>query len=54
MTSVDFRNPDGMALSVQRDAQGLSVYSGRYVDLADLKPTRLRAIEGWTVPEALR
>lgn len=54
MTSVDFRNPDGMALSVQRDGVGVSAYSGRYVELADLKPSRLRSVEGWAVPEALK
>jgi len=54
MTSVDFRSPDGSALSVQRDPQGVSVYAGRYVELADLRPSRLRALDGWTIPEALR
>ncbi len=51
MTSVDFRSPDGAALSVQRDPQGTSAYVGRYVELAELRPSRLRRIEGWAMPE---
>lgn len=54
MTSVDFRSPGGEALSVQRDAQGVSVYSGHYVELAELQPSRLRALEGWRLPDALK
>ena len=52
--SIDFRSVSGLALSVQRDQVGPSAYVGRYVELADLKPSRLRAIDGWTIPEALR
>jgi hypothetical protein len=54
MTSVDFRSPDGAALSVQRDAAGVSAYVGRYVELAELSPSRLRQLEGWALPEMLR
>ena len=50
MTSVDFREPRGGALSVQRDA-GLSAYVGSYIELADLSPTHLRRIAGWAMPE---
>jgi hypothetical protein len=52
--SVDFREPLGAALSVQRDPDGVSAYAGAYIDLAALKPKGLRQIEGWTLPEALR
>jgi hypothetical protein len=52
--SIDFRERQGAALSVQRDPQGVSAYVGYYVDLAALKPRALRVIEGWTLPEALR
>ena len=53
MTSVDFKSTDKGSLSVQRDAQGTSAYEGRYVELAELKPRNLRAIEGWAMPEGL-
>lgn len=52
--SVDFREDSGAALSVQRDAQGVSAYVGQYVELAALRPKGLRMIEGWTLPEVLR
>jgi len=52
--SVDFRSATGAALSVQRDGGRVSVYYGRYVELAELRPSRLRAIEGWALPEGLR
>jgi hypothetical protein len=51
--SIDFRSDTGAALSVQRDGGKVDVYSGRYVELAELKPSRLRVIEGWTMPEGL-
>ncbi|NBC36747.1 DUF4178 domain-containing protein [Novosphingobium sp. FSY-8] len=54
MHSVDFREGEGRSLSVQRDEGGMAAYLGRYVELADLNPTNLRAIEGWDIPEALR
>lgn len=54
MTSVDFKSEDGKSLSVQRDSQGTSAYEGRYVELAELKPKNLRAIDGWAMPEALK
>ncbi|WP_343609996.1 DUF4178 domain-containing protein [Novosphingobium sp.] len=52
--SIDFREPSGAALSVQRDPDGVSAYAGAYIDLSVLKPKGLRRIEGWTLPEALR
>jgi hypothetical protein len=53
MTSVDFRNAAGDALSVQRDADGTTAWLGEWSDLAGLKPANLRQIEGWTRPGAL-
>lgn len=52
--SIDFRSPGGAALSVQRDGGRGMAYSGRYVELVELRPSRLRAIEGWAVPEGMR
>jgi hypothetical protein len=52
--SIDFREPNGAALSVQRDPQGVTAYVGGYIDLPALRPKGLRQIEGWTLPEALR
>lgn len=52
--SIDFRSATGAALSVQIDKVGATAYAGRYIELAELRPSRLRAIEGWTIPENLR
>ncbi len=54
ITSVDFRNPDGASLSVQRDDRGTSAYCGRYVDLIDLAPTGLRRFDDWAMPKGLQ
>lgn len=54
MASIDFRDSEGGALSVQRDAQGVTAYSGHYFSLADLNPRNLRAIEGWPLPADYR
>lgn len=48
--SIDFRNADGKVLSLQRDGTETALWLGAYVALADLKPTGLRAIDGWTRP----
>jgi len=48
--SVDLRGPDGECATIQRDDAGANFYEGRYVTLAELAPTGLRAIEGWTLP----
>jgi Domain of unknown function (DUF4178) len=48
--SVDFRAPSGGALSVQRDSDGASAWLGSHVELADLGPTNLRALDGWSIP----
>ncbi|WP_404480573.1 DUF4178 domain-containing protein [Novosphingobium sp. BL-52-GroH] len=54
MTSIDFRGPHAEALSLQRDERGTSAWLGYYSELAGLAPANLRAIDGWTLPEALR
>lgn len=48
--NVDLRSPGGECASFQRDGDTSSVYVGRYVTLADVKATNLRAIEGWAMP----
>ncbi len=54
VTSVDFRNPDGASLSVQRDSEGTSAYLGRYIDLDALKPRGLRRFDDWAMPAGLQ
>lgn len=54
MTSVDFRSPTGDALSVQRDEAGATAWLGDYLELHQLAPANLRAIEGWSIPAALQ
>jgi hypothetical protein len=53
MINVDFRNAEGDALSVQRDADGTTAWLGRWSDLAGLQPKNLRPLEGWTLPGTL-
>ncbi len=53
MTNVDFRSSDGAALSLQRDQRGTSAWTGFYCDLAALRPTNLRQIDGWALPAGL-
>lgn len=53
MTNVDFRSAEGGALSLQRDADGVSAWLGRYVSLDDLNPVHLRKIAGWKIPDSL-
>ena len=53
MTNVDFRSEAGGALSLQRDADGVSAWLGRYVSLDELKPVGLRKITGWHIPANL-
>ncbi|ARS29247.1 DUF4178 domain-containing protein [Sphingomonas sp. KC8] len=48
--NVDLRSSGGECASFQRDGDTSSVYIGRYVTLADVKATNLRAIEGWAMP----
>lgn len=53
MTSIDFRSPDGAALSLQRDEGGASAWLGEYLELGGLRPVNLRAIDGWAIPAAM-
>lgn len=55
MKSIDLMAGDGHCASIQKadspEAPGeVSVYAGRYVSLADLRATGLRAFEGWPMP----
>jgi hypothetical protein len=50
ITSVDMRSTGGDLASFQTDGEEPSLYTGRYVDLADLQPTGLREIAGWKTP----
>ncbi|WP_067733467.1 DUF4178 domain-containing protein [Novosphingobium naphthalenivorans] len=50
MTNVDLRGPSGEALSLQRDAEGTSAWLGTWHELADLNPSSLRELEGWSLP----
>lgn len=54
ITSVDFRSPDGAALSLQREADATSAWLGEYLELGQLAPANLRAIEGWAIPADMR
>lgn len=48
--SVDLRGEGSACATIQRDAGETSLYLGRYVTLAELRPQGLRAIEGWAMP----
>jgi hypothetical protein len=48
--SIDLRSASGRMASLQRDGDDAHFYDGRYVTLAELQPTGLRAIEGWQAP----
>jgi endogenous inhibitor of DNA gyrase (YacG/DUF329 family) len=48
--SVDFRSATGACASFQHDGTEASLYTGRYVLLAELKPQDLRPLDGWTIP----
>ena len=50
MPSVDLMAADGHCASIQQDGGEVKVYAGRYVTLADLKVTGLRAFDGWPMP----
>jgi hypothetical protein len=50
MRSVDLMAEHGRCASVQRDRGDVLAYAGRYVSLADLAATNLRAFEGWPMP----
>ena len=50
MPSVDLMADDGHCASIQKDGDDVQTYAGRYVTLADLKATGLRAFDGWPMP----
>jgi len=52
--SVDFRSRSGRCASLQRDRAETSFYMGRYVSLAELSPSGLRAMAGWQLPAYAR
>jgi hypothetical protein len=54
MTSIDFRSTDGRAANLQRDANGVTAWSGYYLGLSALQPWNLRTIDGWSLPECLQ
>ena len=48
--SVDLMAPGGECASIQKDRGEVSVYAGRYVTLAEISATNLRAFDGWPLP----
>lgn len=48
--SVDLMTTDERCASIQREGDETHVYTGRYVTLADLAMTGLRAFDGWPMP----
>ena len=50
VTSVDLMTTDIRCASVQREGQETHVYVGRYVSLADVAASNLRAFDGWPLP----
>lgn len=54
MTNIDFRGSGGQALSLQRDADGVTAWLGFWYDLAGLSPQGLRQLEGWMIPGDLQ
>lgn len=48
--SVDLVSDDGRCASIQRMDAETSVYIGRYVSLAELAATNLRAFDDWPMP----
>lgn len=50
MPSVDLMAADGHCASIQMDAGEVKLYVGRYMTLAGMKATGLRAFDGWPMP----
>ncbi len=48
--SIDLMAADGRCASIQREGKATYVYVGRYVTLADIAASNLRAFEGWPMP----
>lgn len=51
MFSVDLGTASARCASLQREGGSVFAYAGRYCTLGELKPSRLRAIEGWAIPD---
>ncbi|MDB5708302.1 MAG: rane protein [Sphingomonas bacterium] len=49
--SVDLMGRDGRCASIQKDRGEVSLYTGHYATLAELRFTNLRAFEGWPMPD---
>lgn len=54
LVSIDLRGSRGGVISLQRDGAGPSAWLGTALDLAALRPTGLRQLDGWTIPVGLR
>ncbi len=50
IASIDLHAADGRCASIQHEGGAIHAYAGRYVTLADLRMTGLRAFEGWPMP----
>jgi hypothetical protein len=50
MKSIDLMAADGRCASIQKERGEILVYAGRYLSLAEMKATGLRAFEGWPMP----
>lgn len=48
--SIDLQRADGRTASLQSENGEVSAYAGRYVTLADIRATGLRAFDGWPMP----
>lgn len=48
--SVDLMAANGRCASIQKDRGEVTIYSGRYVTLAEIGATGLRAFEDWPMP----
>lgn len=49
--SIDLMAADEHSASIQKDADGIvEIYAGRYVTLAEIGASGLRAFEGWPMP----
>jgi len=48
--SVDLMGREGRCASIQKDRGEVSLYTGHYASLAQLRFTNLRSFEGWPMP----
>ncbi|MDZ7282160.1 DUF4178 domain-containing protein [Sphingomonas sanguinis] len=49
--SIDLTGSGGRCACIQRDGAEISLYTGRYVTLADIAATGLRRFDGWPMPD---